>query len=241
MSETPLGWAQLFDNGRGDADNEVPFLGIAQALAADARCIVEVGCGRGGAVDVDQPKAFQDLRGPGRVVVGIDLDPAAADNPVLDEFRLIESSGRWPLEDGEADLAVSDWVLEHVADPQQFVAELTRVLRPGGVFVARTVSRRSPLSVAARLIPNHRHSRVLSKLQPTREERDVFPTQYRMNSRPDLDALLADYEWNIVHCSGLHHYLKPWPRFSRAVAATEPRIPRSWRMTIILYARKRSI
>ena len=95
--------------------------------------------------------------------------------------------------------------------------------------------------MAARLIPNHRHSDVLAKFQPTREERDVFPTQYRMNSRHDLDGLLTDFQWKIVHCGGLHHYLKPWPRFSRAVAATEPRIPRAWRMTIILYARKRPI
>ena len=32
--------------------------------------------------------------------------------------------------------------------------ELARVLRPGGVFIARTISRHSVLAAAARVVPN---------------------------------------------------------------------------------------
>ncbi len=115
---------------------------------------------------------------------------AASQNPIIDEFHLMGDDQRWPIADGVVDLAVSDWVLEHVQDPALFVAELTRVLRPGGVFLARTVSRHSPLSIGARMVPNRAHSRVLKVLQPTRLEKDVFATAYRMNTRPALHALL---------------------------------------------------
>jgi SAM-dependent methyltransferase len=239
MAETPVGWDEIFDQSTAGFDSIVPFLGVAQALAVDAQVVLEVGCGRGGAVDTSRGRPFQDLRGTGRRVVGIDVDPAAAANPVVDEFRLIEPSGRWPVADSEVDLAVSDWVLEHVEDPGRFVRELHRVLRPGGAFVARSVSRYSPLSMASRAVPNSRHAKVLSLLQPGRAERDVFPTRYRMNTRRDLARLLdVDFDWALAHRSGLNHYLHPWPRLARAVAAVEPRLPAALRTTIVVYARK---
>jgi len=40
----------------------------------------------------------------------------------------------WPAPDGEADLAVGNLVLEHVAELRPVLAEAARVLRPGGVL-----------------------------------------------------------------------------------------------------------
>ena len=45
-------------------------------------------------------RTWQDLRGEGRVVVGIDPEAVGRDNPTIDEFRLIEDDGRWPLGNG---------------------------------------------------------------------------------------------------------------------------------------------
>lgn len=41
-----------------------------------------------------------------------------------------------PFADGEFDLAVAAWMLYHVPDPHRALAELARVLRPGGRLVA---------------------------------------------------------------------------------------------------------
>lgn len=240
MSAEPLGWDEIFQPHLHAFDSLIPFLGVANLLAGQARTVVEVGCGRGGQVDERVGRAPQDLRGAGRTVVGIDVDPAGEQNPIVDEFRLIDASGRWPLPDGWADLAVSDYVLEHVADPPAFVAELTRVLRPGGALVARTISRHSILSIAARAVPNAQHPRVLARLQPGRQARDVFPTEYRMNTERALHELLdTDFEWCVRHLGGLRHYVGPWPRLARAVDAIEPRLPRTMAMTLLVYARKR--
>ena len=239
-SKPPLGWDEVFDPAKAGYDSIVPFLGVAQVLANEASVVLEVGCGRGGQVDGGPERPIQDLRGPDRKVIGIDIDPVGVENPIIDEFRLIKDDLLWPVDDGSVDLAVSDFTLEHVADPVAFVAELTRVLRPGGALVARTVSRYSPLSLAARSVPNDNHAGVLSRLQPNRQARDVFPTTYLMNSEKALAALFdRDYDWSVAHRGGLDQYLPRWPRLAKMAAALEPRLPKATQTALIVYARKR--
>jgi SAM-dependent methyltransferase len=238
----PLGWPELFEDRILSTDSAHVFLITAQALAARASLIAEVGCGRGALVNLEHPgPSWQDLRGPGRHVIGIDVEDAGTENPVIDEFRLIPGDGRWPLDDASVDLAVSDFVLEHVTDPPAFVAELTRVLRPGGVYIARTVSRHSFLATAARLVPNPSHAKVLHTFQPGRQEQDVFHTAYKMNTRKDLAALFdRDYDWAAASRTGLDRYFQPWPKLAKAAAVVERRLPRSLQQGLVLCARKRS-
>jgi SAM-dependent methyltransferase len=241
MSNNPLGWSELFDDHILGTDSLHVFFITAQALAVDASVVLEVGCGRGALVDESSTgKKWQDLRGPDRTVIGIDIDPIGIENPVIDEFRLIGEDGTWPVESGTVDLAFSDFVLEHVTDPVAFVNELTRVLRPGGVFVARTVSRHSLLSLAARVVPNRNHSKVLTTFQPGRTAQDVFHTAYRMNTRKALATLLdADYEWAAASRTGLDRYLLPWPKVAAAAVAVERRLPRAMHSALVVCARKR--
>jgi SAM-dependent methyltransferase len=238
----PLGWGELFEDRILATDSAHVFLVTAQALAPHCELIAEVGCGRGVLVNYEHAgPAWQDLRGPGRRVIGIDIEDAGVDNPVIDEFRLIGEDGRWPLDDASVDLAVSDFVLEHVTDPPAFVAELTRTLRPGGVFVARTVSRYSILAAAARLVPNRSHAKVLETFQPGREEQDVFRTAYKMNTRKDLAALFdQDFEWAAASRTGLDRYLMPWPTVAKAALAVEQRLPRAAQQGLVLCARRKS-
>ncbi len=237
-----MGWGGLFDlNVAGSGESSVPFLSVAHAVAEHASVVAEVGCGRGGWADsADGLVPLQDFRGPRRRVIGIDIDPIGEQNPMIDEFRRIDETGRWPLDDTSVDLAVSDWTLEHVQEPDIFVAELTRVLTPGGIFVARTVSRYSPLSIAARVVPNDRHVSILSRLQPDRDAKDVFPTAYLMNSHRELHRLLdRNFDWSVSHRSDLSQYFLRWPRIARVIAATEPHLPNMVRSTLVLHARKR--
>ena len=235
----PLGSYRLFRDYDHGIDSAVTLFTLIQSVATDSRVIVDVGCGRGAMIDPEgDGRRIHDMRAPGREVIGIDVDPVGAENPVIDRFALIEDN-RWPLEDGSADLAHCDWVLEHIVDPQKFVDELYRVLRPGGVFIARTVSKHSLLSLGARLVPNREHARVLEKLQPGRQAQDVFPTVYGMNSDPALHALFdGRFEWASSYHPGLKHYFEPRPGLAKAIAAIEARLPRRNQHALVIAARK---
>lgn len=75
--------------------------------------------------------------------------------------------------------------------PEAFFAEAARVLKPGGVFCARTPNRYGYFALAARAIPNRWHAKVLRRVMPERQEQDVFPTRYWCNTGRRLKRLLG--------------------------------------------------
>lgn len=178
--------------GFTDIDGSVPFYLRARQLIPADGVVLDIGCGRG--TQDDDPVAVRRelriLRGVGRRTIGIDVDPVAAGNPHIDEFRPIGPDGRWPVEDASVDFGIADFVVEHLPDPDAFFAEAARVIRPGGHLGLRTVNRRSYLGLASRLVPNALHTRVLGRAQPERHEEDVFPTLYRCNTVRELRSAL---------------------------------------------------
>jgi SAM-dependent methyltransferase len=144
--------------------------------------VVEVGPGKG----TIAPFPWDAHRGIH--LIGLDLDVQAAANPYLDRFEFLSEGMPWPVADGSADLVVARYVLEHVADPDDFMANVARVLRPGGAFVFLTPNRAHPIMVASRLLPYSVHVALLARTKGS-DAGDVFPTHYRANSRRALIRL----------------------------------------------------
>lgn len=171
--------------GYSDIDGTVTFYGRVQALLQSDMVVLDVGCGRGAGLMHD-PVVFRRelrrLRGRCKRVIGLDVDVEARSNPGVDEFHLIDGAAPWPLADRSIDLIVSDYVLEHIDEPAAFMAQVARVLKPGGVFCARTTNRLGYVGLVASVIPNRRHGKVVRFAQKDREEMDVFPTRYRINT-----------------------------------------------------------
>lgn len=214
---------------------------VRLAVTALSGTILDLGCGRGGpglAWTGPGTNPF-DLRSPGRRVIGIDVDPAGASNPFLDEFRLLEPGGSWPLNNGEVDLVVCDWVIEHIDDAVHFASEAARVLAPGGMLLARTVNKWSLPAIGARLVPQQLHFAILSALQPSRQSIDVFPTRYRLNTPLRVQQILAKVGLQaVVRCEpGTSAYI-PIRAVARCVLWIEERLPGPIRHTLIIDARK---
>jgi SAM-dependent methyltransferase len=167
-------------------DGTVTFYNFVHAVmqqAAAAR-VMDFGAGRGAWHDVDPPwkRRLQDLRSGGAEVWACDVDPVVRTHPASHHQVVLSAGQRLPFEDGFFDVIVSDMTFEHIEEPGPVAAELLRVLRPGGVICARTPNRLGYAKLLAGLVPNGLHARVLRRVQPDRQERDVFPTYFRLNS-----------------------------------------------------------
>lgn len=161
------------------------FFSMVSDLLRPEHTVVDLGAGRGN--QASAPGHVGDLsRFKGRCakVIGLDVDPVVLENPHLDEACQIGPDGCTPLPDNCADIIFSYAVLEHVADPDAFAAEIGRILKPGGWFCAWTPNKWGYVAIGARLIPNRFHASLIRSIEPGgREAHDVFPTVYRLNTR----------------------------------------------------------
>ncbi|MDO8287587.1 MAG: class I SAM-dependent methyltransferase [Parvibaculum sp.] len=177
-------------------DGTVAFFSRVNALLEPDMVILDLGAGRGLHTESTSAyrRALTNLKGKVRKVIGLDVDPIVMENPSLDE-AFIYDGGVMPLPDNHVDVIVSDWTFEHIPNPTEFAREIERVLKPGGWLCARTPHLYSLLVVASSVIPNKRHSGVLTQVQPGRQERDVFPTCYKLNTRSSLRAFFPPSSW----------------------------------------------
>jgi ubiquinone/menaquinone biosynthesis C-methylase UbiE len=106
------------------------------AVAPDGARVLEVGCGPG-------HLSIRLARQHGLEVTGLDLDPAMIQRARANADRLGNGDGRRPeflvgdvaalaFPDQSFDLVISTLSMHHWADPTAGLAEIGRVLRPGG-------------------------------------------------------------------------------------------------------------
>jgi SAM-dependent methyltransferase len=91
--------------------------------------VLDLGCGVGHSYHLLAP----------RETVGVDVDPAALAGQ--DRRTVVADMRALPFEDGSFASVLSVQSLEHVPDPERAVAEVARVLEPGGTAVFVTPNR----------------------------------------------------------------------------------------------------
>lgn len=132
-----------------------------------------------------------------RTVVGLEYAPdtvrLAALNFVRPNLIFLQGDARaLPLPDNCVDAAVSFETIEHFDRQEDFVAEIRRVLRPGGCFIVSTPDREiySPPGAP----PNPFHVREMSRDEFTALLRQRFEHVALLSQRPMVgSALLADF------------------------------------------------
>ncbi|MCK4856440.1 MAG: class I SAM-dependent methyltransferase [candidate division Zixibacteria bacterium] len=145
--------------------------------------LLDVGCGR------TFPMAEKWLSTDARVC---GIDPVADQSAAPKGAEVIEGgSEEMPFGDQEFDVITSCAVLEHLEKPAKVFQEFHRVLKAGGRAVLLTPSKYDYVSVAAKLMPNRFHAKVVSATEG-RDEMDTFPTFYRANSHRQLMRLAAN-------------------------------------------------
>lgn len=145
---------------------------IFQAAIGRGKRVLDLGC-RTGAL----ARHFLE----GNAVVGMDVDASALARAAERGIEGVQANVEEPLpfDDGSFDAVVAGELLEHLQFPDALVAEVRRVLRPGGVLVGS--------------VPNaYRLKSRLLFLAGRAPEDD--PTHLRMFSPDAMRSLLGDFE-----------------------------------------------
>jgi SAM-dependent methyltransferase len=167
--------ARFYDRTTGWVDGTTQFWEMCSREINVGSRILEIGAG-----PTNPTSRFLATLG---LLDGIDIDPEVASNEALQATALIED-GRFPSADSTYDACVSNYVMEHIRDPQKHMLEVARVLKPGGKYLFRTPNRYHYVSLVAKATPHDFHRWIANPLRglpPGTHE--PYPTFHRLNSR----------------------------------------------------------
>jgi SAM-dependent methyltransferase len=110
------------------------YVDLVMAEHPRPRVVMDLGCGKGDSVDMF--RAFD----PAIEWVGADIaaSPEVQARQRTDARFVTYDGSTLPFADATFDLIYSRQVLEHVRHPEVHLAEVRRVLRPGGAFIGST-------------------------------------------------------------------------------------------------------
>lgn len=105
--------------------------GILKVFEGEPRgAVADLGCGDG-----DYSVALTDM---GFKVTACDLDVKRFKHQGKIDFKVCDVTKPLPFADGSLDYIILAEVIEHLRNPYQVMAELSRILRPGGKLVLST-------------------------------------------------------------------------------------------------------
>jgi hypothetical protein len=96
------------------------------------------------------------------------------------------------------------------------------------------------VSLISKLVPNRFHSTVVGKAQQERQEKDVFPTLYRCNTKAKISRTLKrhGFDYCVYGHEGPPTYLQ-FSRFAYGVGVVHQRlVPDLFKHLIFAFARK---
>ncbi|HET9756592.1 MAG TPA: class I SAM-dependent methyltransferase [Candidatus Limnocylindrales bacterium] len=165
--------------------------------------VLDAGCGR-----VSQLRAFRPRIGR---LVGADIHAPGEPLPHLDEFAVVDLCGPSDaFAPGTFDLILSNFTLEHFAEPGAALTNLRSWLAPGGQLVATTVNRRHPFVGAYLGLP----AGVRSRLQPLVKSTaaDAHPLVGACNDPTSVVDALGAAGFRDVRLTTVGHLARAWGR-----------------------------
>src|SRR5205085_11778169 len=167
----------------------VYFDRIEALLQPGARWL-DVGCGRQLIPRWMNGQAEWETRlaARGGLLVGVDPDFAALRDNRSCQFKLNADAAALPFAGDSFDLITSNMVFEHVEAPLPLLAEIRRVLRPGGQLLVLTPNWLDIVTIAARVVPNRFHAGLVTRVE-TRRAEDVYPTHFHFNRPRTVERL----------------------------------------------------
>ena len=168
-------WTDRFYRSRPEwKDGTTEFHQLCAAQLDRKGMILEVGAG-----PTNPTSAYLSTLGE---LHGVDVSEEVLGNVHLKRGSVL-TDATFPYEDDSFDLAVSNYVVEHIPDAHDHLREVARVLKPGGAYVFRTPNLWHYVAIVARLTPDSVHKALANRLRNlSEEEHEPWPTVYAMNT-----------------------------------------------------------
>jgi SAM-dependent methyltransferase len=165
-------------------DGTSQFANLVRSYLRPEYRILDLGAGSG----KQGPVNFRDEV---HTVVGIDRDSYIRDNLLIDH-GVLGLAQDLPFRAESFDLVISDWAVEHFAQPKAIASEVFRVLKPSGLFAFRTGNIHHYSYAIAAVTPHWFHRLIANRVRGLPpEEGASHPTHYRMNTREAVRECLG--------------------------------------------------
>ena len=185
----------------------LPFFDFFNTRIPKGSQILEIGAG-------SKNETTQRLASIG-AVTALDIDPDVHNNLYASK-TLVFDGVKFPIPDHSMDVCVSNWVLEHVADPVSHFSEVARVLRPGGIYLFRTPNLFHYVMFGSWILPHFLHLAIANRLRKMKEDAHApWPTYYRANRPARLKKLIRQAGIELTDMT----MIEPEPAYGRAHAA----------------------
>lgn len=164
---------RFYRGRKGWIDGTTEFHELCASRIRVGSTILEIGAG-----PTNSTSAFLARLGDNH---GLDVDPVVRTNTALRSATVLAGTA-YPFPDGSFDACVSDYVVEHLEQPELHLSEVRRVLKPSGVYVFRTPNRHHYVAVVSRHTPYWFHRLVANRVRRLpAEAHEPHPTYYRLN------------------------------------------------------------
>jgi SAM-dependent methyltransferase len=168
----------------GWTDGTADFHDLCRSCIPSGGRVLEIGAG-----PTNRTSEFLSTFGE---LYGVDVSEEVLGNKFLAKAA-VATGDHYPFADASFDVAVSNYVVEHVEDPVSHLAEIRRVLKPGGFYVFRTPNLWHYVALVARLTSHRFHLKVANRLRTNGpDHHDPWPTVYAMNTRRRVAALARE-------------------------------------------------
>lgn len=215
----------------------VPFLNLCRERIRTGASILEIGSGPSNSYS----EFFAGI-GP---LTGVDVSEEVFGNSSLVQAKIYDGV-HLPFADLSFDAVVSNDVMEHVEQPLEHLAEIRRVLRPGGVYCCRTINLMHYMPLGSKCIPRSLHVRVARRMRRSAPEtHDPWPTFYRGNTRSAVrrfcsSAGFSGVEFRMIEPEPAYtggHAALFWPMMAYERLVNSTRLLKGFRITLIFVAR----
>jgi SAM-dependent methyltransferase len=179
--------------------------------------------------------------------VGMDcFCPNLWENRVLPNL-VAGDMGDFPFRDGAFNVVTANMVVEHISDPDAIGRSVNRILAPGGVFIFHTPNLLNYGTIFSALIPQALKNRLIRFLE-NRDEKDVFPTRYRLNTNRAIRKMACRNGFSVEEISLVNSTPETFALGPVALAIemllirlSQTRLLGSWRSNLIVVLKKTAV